>query len=433
MLSTKPTLLAAALLLAGAAPAFAQQNDALMKLLIQKGIITQAEADQLVKEAAAATPTPPPAAASGPMAASTAPAVDAKKWVATSGGKYLERLTFSGRFQSQFAYLDTDIAGTAADPAATDHFFLRRMYLGAKADMAGGWSGNLNYDFAGSTFDAAFVEWKQSKQLVLDIGFRKVPFGLEEWATSSGNLRAIERSPATRFFVESNNGRRLGAGSYRTGVFVGGATDEGITYNFAVTNPERDESAAGVTSGGTAANNTQSFWGNIGYGAKFDGGDYRVSASVGDLPDQGGRVLGAGDDLWVYNLFGELNRGPVNVQLEWFGSNNDHGASATLDSKSWGYSIQPAYRMGDVEGVLRYSYVDSDGRGVQTADGIRSAPSGGTMDKLSEWYLGLNWYIRGNDVKWQVGYIHGESKDALTGAAAKATTDGIRSQMQLNF
>ena len=83
--------------------------------------------------------------------------------------------------------------------------------------------------------------------------------------------------------------------------------------------------------------------------------------------------------------------------------------------------------------MARSTYVDSDGRGLTTSDLIRSAPSGGTMDKLSEWFLGFNYYIRGNDVKWQLGYIRGESKDTVTGGSAKATTDGIRSMMQLNF
>jgi len=75
--------------------------------------------------------------------------------------------------------------------------------------------------------------------------------------------------------VESNNGRRLGAGSYRTGVYLGGA-DSGFTYTVAVTNSERDEfsslngnSDPGVQGSGTAANNTPSLWGNVGYGDKF--------------------------------------------------------------------------------------------------------------------------------------------------------------------
>ena len=70
---------------------------------------------------------------------------------------------------------------------------------------------------------------------------------------------------------------------------------------------------------------------------------------------------------------------------------------------------------------------------MNLSDGIRSAPSGGTMNKMSEWYFGFNYYFRGNDVKWQLGYLYGESKDTITGATAKAKTEGIRSQLQVNF
>jgi len=393
--------------------AFAQDSKALIDALVRKGILTDAAAQQIANEV---------------KAAQTAQSVS------TSGGRYLSKVSISGRFHVQYAGLSTEVDGAASQPASTNHVFLRRVYVGVKADLGNGWTSNLNYDFAGSTFDAAYVEWKKSDALAIDVGFRKVPFGLEEWYTSSSNLRAIERSPGTRYFVEGNNGRRLGAGSYRTGVFLGGKTQDGVFYNVALTNPERDESASGVTGQGSASTNTLAYWGNLGYVGSTSGGSYTMSSSVGFLPDQGGKTLGAGNDLTVYNLFGQYTSGPFDLQLEYFGSNNDHGTSATQNASSYAWSVQPAVKVTDLaELVLRYSYVDSDGRGLSTSDLIRSAPSGGTMDKLSELFAGVNLYFRGNDAKWQIGYIHGESKDTITGAQAKATTDGFRSMMQLNY
>jgi hypothetical protein len=410
-------LLGGALLLAGSA--LAQDNKALIDILIKKGILNDEEAKQIEKDLAKQ---------------------NAASDVSTSGSKFLKKLTVSGRFQVQYAGLGTEIDGAAANPVSTEHFLMRRMYLGAKAEMGDGWSGNLNYDFANASFDAAFIQWKQSDQLVLDIGFRKAPIGLEEWDTSSGSLKAIERSPATRYFVESNNGRRLGAGSYRTGVFLGG-TNNGFFYNVAVTNPERDEfsslngnSDPGVQGSGTAANNSLAYWANAGYKGKFTNGSYRFGVSAGDLPDQGGLVLGKGDNLAVYSVYGVLTSGAFDLEGEYFASKNDHGVSATRDSDATAYWIQPAYFFTkEFEGVIRYSYVDSDGRGVNISDGVRLAPSGGTMDKMSEWYFGGNYLFRGNDVKFQLGYVHAESKDTVAGAPAKAKSDGIRSQMQLNF
>jgi hypothetical protein len=399
----------AALLLAG--PVLAQDSKALIDALIKKGILTNDEAAQITADVKNA---------------------QSAQDVATSGIKALKKLTLSGRLQMQYAGLSTEIDGAAVQPPATNHFFLRRIYWGFKSELTDNWSATFNYDFAGSTFDAAFITWKQSDAFAIDAGLRKVPFVWDEFYTSS-DIRAIERSPVTRYFVESNNGRRLGAGSYRVGVYAGGSLPSGVFYSVAATDPERDESFSGVAGAGNRTTNSLAYWGNLGIANKFQGGNYRLGASVGFLPDQGGKVLGAGDNLTVYGLYGEVSSGGLFLRGEYVTSDNEHGASATRDAKSWGYYIMPAYKVGNLEGVIRYSYIDSDGRGVDLADGVRSAPSGGTMNKMSEWFVGGNYYFHGNDTKLQLGYIWAESKDTLTGGTAKATSEGVRSQLQLNF
>jgi polyhydroxyalkanoate synthesis regulator phasin len=406
------------IIIGAASAAFAQDNSVLLDMLVKKGIVSDQEAEDLradlTKENIAAM-------------------------VSTSKGANLEKLTINGRFQMQFADLATDIDGTSADPAATQHFFLRRIYVGVKPQFSRGWSAFLNYDFAGSTFDAAYIEWITCPELVLQAGFKKAPIGYEEYFISSGALKSIERSPITRFFVEGNNGRRLGAGSYRQGVWASGKLSD-FTYEVAVTNPERDESAAGAAGIGNNTNNNFAYWANLGYSKAFGEGNVglaKVGSSVGYLPDQGGKTLGAGDNLTVWSVYGDVRYREFSLMGEYFGSKNEHGVSATKDSGSSGFWIQPSYRFGAYEAVVRYTFVDSDGRGIQTSDGIRSAPSGGTMDKLTEWFIGGNWYILGNeakhDVKFQAGYIMGESKDTLTGGQAKAKTSGFRSQLQVNF
>ena len=55
------------------------------------------------------------------------------------------------------------------------------------------------------------------------------------------------------------------------------------------------------------------------------------------------------------------------------------------------------------------------------------------MNKMSEWFVGGTYFFRGNDAKLQLGYIAGQSKDTVTGGAAKASSEGVRSQMQVNF
>jgi hypothetical protein len=411
-------LVATGAVLLGTGSLMAQDNSALVDLLLRKGVLTDQEAEDLradlAKENSAAM-------------------------VSTSKIPNLSKLIFSGRFQAQFVSFDTSIHGPTVDPAYVNHAFLRRIYLGVKPIFTNGWSAYLNYDFAGSTFDAAYIEKIVSPKLTLQAGFKKAPIGLEEYFISSGALKSIERSAATRFFVEANNGRRLGAGSYRQGLWLSGREGD-WTWEVAVTNPEREESSSGTAGTGSTANNVFAYWGNVNYSKAFaeNRGLAKFGASVGFLPDQGGKTLGAGNDLMVWSLYGDVRYGNFSVLGEFLGSDNEQGVSATLDSKSFGYYLQASYRHGAYEPVIRYTFVDSDGRGIQTSDGIRSTPSGGTMNELSEIFVGANWYIVGNEakheVKLQAGYLFGETRDSITGSSGpKAYTQGFRSQLQVNF
>jgi phosphate-selective porin len=417
------TLFAASL---GTTLALAQSNDALINALIKKGVLTADEAAQITKDLAKANS-----------------ATDV-----TSVSKNLTKLSLTGRFQVEYVGLGTSIVG-APKPPSTQHFFLRRIYIGVNAQFANGLAGIINYDLANTSFDKAVIEWKQSDQFVFDVGFSKAPFGYEE-LISSGNLRSIERSVITRYIDEPNNGRRLGASSYRTGLFVSGVKD-GFFYNLAMTNPERNEYSGdgatnaitvnglgGVATSGGATTNSFAYYGTVGYGGKFSGGTYKVGVESGFLPDQGGpgATIGNGKDIRLSGVYADITAGKLNLMGEWEQAKVDAGSAAVAGANATptGYWIQPSYKVTPGwEAVVRYSYIDSDHRGVALSDGIRSAPSGGTMNTLNEWYFGANWYVKGNDYKFSIGYIHGESNTKVTGAPAKATTDGVRSLVQVNF
>ncbi len=418
MLNTKTKWFA---LMLGAAAlataAIAQDSGALLDALVRKGILTDQEAEDiradLVREAAQ-----PPATATG-------------------GSNFTTRLRLSGRVQAQFAGLDTGIEN-AADPASTNHFFMRRVYLTARADLGADWNANITYDFAGDLFDAAFVQWKQSPSLSFDFGLRKVNLGYEE-RTSSGSLKAIERSGVTRYFVEENNGRRLGAGSYRVGVFMDGTAGD-FFYGAAITNPERAVNFSNAAGVGNSTNNGIALWANAGYKTSFDDGAFVIGAGVGSLPDQGGKSgtspfgVGTGGDLQVYSLYTDITAGRFGLAAEYLWANVERGVSATRDANPAGFWIQPTFKVTEqLEAVFRYSVLDSDGRGVNVSDGVRSAPSGGTHNELTEMFFGGNWYIKGNDLKFQAGYVYGVSEDTVTGGPAEAKVHGLRSQLQLNF
>ncbi len=410
MLSKKSTWLALGSIVLGTASAlFASDSGALVEALVRKGILTDQEAEEiradLARDVAVNTPV-----------------------MGVPGSKEVTKLSIGARLQAQFAGLSTDIDGTAADPASTNHFFMRRIYLVTKASFGSNWSMNITYDAAESLFDAAAITYKDS-DYTLDFGLRKAPLGYEE-LTSSGSLKAIERSGVTRYFVEPNNGRRLGAAGYRIGVYGEGKVGN-FVYGAAITNPER---VATATDAGSAANNQQAFWGHAAYKGKTESGSYAFGGAVGFLPNQGGKTLGTGSDLTIYSLYGDVTAGNFQVAGEYLTADVERGASATQDATPTGYWIQGSYKFTPkFEGVARFSSLDTDGRGVNIADGVRSAPSGATHDKLTEYFVGGNWYIKGNDLKFQAGYVYGESEDTVTGGVAGAKSSGVRSQMQVNF
>jgi hypothetical protein len=55
------------------------------------------------------------------------------------------------------------------------------------------------------------------------------------------------------------------------------------------------------------------------------------------------------------------------------------------------------------------------------------------MNRSSEWYAGFNLYLKGNDLKYQLGLVSAKTNDQVTGGAAEAKTTGVRSQLQVQF
>lgn len=419
-LKTKTLALAAGILLS-ANCVLAQDSGPLLDALVRKGILTNQEAEDLRAELVRDNNTIPARA--------------------IAGGKSTDRISVGMRMQMQYASLDTDVKNAAVGPAATDHAFLRRMYFTLKAGLGGDWGVTMTYDFAGGSYDDAFAEWKPTPDIAFNFGLRKVNVAFEERA-SSGDIRAIERSSVTRYFVESNNGRRLGAASYRIGAFLDGKKEVtqtlGIIYSAAVTTPERGETFAAASASGDAATNRPALWATFGVTGKLENnGSWIAGVGTGHLPDQGGAGttnLGRGFDLSLYSVFANMTTGRFTFMGEYLTADVERGRNATTDASPKGFFLQPTFYLTEaIELVARYAALDSDRRGLTLSDVIRSAPNGGTMNKSVEWYLGGNYYLRGNDLKLQLGLVAGKTKETLTATPAEAKVFGARSQMQIHF
>jgi polyhydroxyalkanoate synthesis regulator phasin len=399
----------------------AQDSGALLDVLIRKGILTQQEAEDVRADLVRENNTIPAHA--------------------IAGGKSTDRLNIGMRMQLQYAHLDTDVRDATVQPTVVNHAALRRMYLTLKAGVGGNWGATVTYDLASGGYDDAILEWRPTPELAFNFGLRKVNVAYEERA-SSGHIRAIERSAVTRYFVESNNGRRLGAASYRIGAFLDGRKEMSERFDFvysaAVTTPERNESFGGSAGFGDGSNNVPALWGNVGLAGSFAGtGTWIAGVGSGYLPDQGGfgtGSLGRGFDLRLHSAYLDINAPNWGLMAEYLTAEIERGNSSTTDARPQGFYLQPSVMITQsIEAVVRYTWLDSDNRGVTLSDVVRSAQSGGTMNTFTEWYAGANWYLRGNDLKFQLGAAYGKTRHALSGAPAEAKVLGLRSQMQVQF
>ncbi len=81
---------------------------------------------------------------------------------------------------------------------------------------------------------------------------------------------------------------------------------------------------------------------------------------------------------------------------------------------------------GELEPIVRYSYLNSNGAGVSESNvlyGVSSAS--GYYDVVNSIFLGANWYIQGNAIKLQVGFEHLYFSSNPAGGADKSARTNV--------
>jgi hypothetical protein len=344
------------------------------------------------------------------------------------------RFSVYGRLQVQ----GVNFASDAREASDHDEILFRRVRLGLRADLTKRWTADANFDFGDDYIDRLLIAYRDTlggAAFSLTAGIRKVNFGLEE-NTSSGRLKAIERSGTTRYFVEPNNGRRLGAGKQRLGIFFDTHTaarsgqSEGFYFGAAVTNPApRGEGWDGV-SVGFAPDGKVALWADVGFGGRSGEAVYRVGAAIGVLPGQGGFQATPGRDLEVASIYGAWTRGRFSLATEVMAARVEAGGLGGGDATPRGGWLESSWSVNQHwEFTARASYTDSDGRGIRVSDGVRSAPASLVGDSLTETFFGFSYYFSGADLKLQTGYVRGRTERP----GARETAEGFRSMLALNF
>ena len=86
--------------------------------------------------------------------------------------------------------------------------------------------------------------------------------------------------------------------------------------------------------------------------------------------------------------------------------------------------------------AFSYSWLDTGGRGVSTRDGVRlSKDIGGTYNNAQGFDASLNWYLRGDDLKFQLGfeYVQYSGTPENRHANHVAESLAVRTQLQIKL
>ncbi len=416
----KLTLGLAAAILALSATLSNGQDKTTLDLLVSKGIITRQEADSVAKKSVSISPKE----------------------------KTTKSIKLIGRVQTQYENITTEetIGGVKDDLGTKSDFLMRRVFLGMNADIGSGWSATVIADFCRSSanyMEYAYISKKMDGEIfrgVADLGYKKVMFNLEEY-TSASKLLSVERSIASRYFSEDNNGRRLGLGGRHTGIYWQGKTPvEGLAYGMSVTNSYNNN----PTSVPDGAKDGLLYAANVSYSRKIDenisllagvnaafSNDTNVAGTAGE---QSGYIIGVnpyvtlsayGLTFWGEFLMANVENAKNNFSRDATPMGLNVGAEYKFDIGQWG-AIAP---------TVRYSWLDTDGRGTKVSDGIRNAYGSSSFDRGQSIYAGLNWYIDGNSLKFQVGYEYAKLEGAPSNSSLvqSAEANAVRAQIQVLF
>ena len=367
---------------------YATSNDALLDLLVKKGVLTDSEATAVAAELKE----------------------ENKGVTFSSKGKETVKLRFNGRMHFQYDSLDSEDNGR--DVASTNHFYFRRLRLGAKATHENGLFAETVVDFAENdlSIDKAVAGYEFSEAFTGMVGYQKVPFGFQE-TTSSSKIKTIERSAANRFLADD-----IDFAGRHTGLHAKGNLGGGFSYAAAIVNGAQGEGSRLL---GTAqASNDLAAFGRV----QWAGNDLTLGLDAGNQSNND--VVG--QDVTAFTAYANYKFEGFDILGEYFSADMDDQEDAE------GYSLRVAYKFDKFEPVFRYSHLKNDVFEIDSDELIRRAPSeGATIDddnnEIDSYYFGLNYYYN-KAVSLMAGY---EMAETDSDDGDEVEIDGLRARLQI--
>jgi phosphate-selective porin OprO/OprP len=375
---------------------YATSNDALLDLLVKKGVLTDAEATAVAAELKE----------------------ENKDVTFSAKGKETVKLRFNGRMHFQYDSLDSEVNG--ADVASTNHFYFRRLRLGVKATHENGLftetvldlarDGNNDEPNYGVSIDKAVAGYEFSDAFTGMVGYQKVPFGFQE-TTSSSKIKTIERSAANRFLADD-----IDFAGRHTGLHAKGNLGGGFSYAAAIVNGAQGEGSRLL---GTAqASNDLAAFGRV----QWAGNDLTLGFDAGNQSNND--VVG--QDVTAFTAYANYKFEGFDILGEYFSA--DMGDQEDAE----GYSLRVAYKFDKFEPVFRYSRLKNDTFVIDADELIRRAPSDGASatggdNEIDSYYFGFNYYYN-KAVSLMVGYEIAET-DSDTDYEVEIA--GLRARLQV--
>lgn len=359
-------------------------------------------------------------------------------------------LRISAKMQTQYEYINADcLNGTAQDCSSTiNKFIVRRMILTFNSDNKREWGTRLSFDFILSNkMSITYIWHRMDNELLkgeLRMGYLKTNFCYEE-NMSPFKLYAVERSIATYYWGGPRNARRLGFASFMTGAYWFGKSQsvDGLKYGCGVSNSENYQ--LGFDSISNGQNNTPNLWTSSSYVFNIEKAKFTVGLNLGWGADANKTAQNSTASIWGANPYISFNMGSTRAMSEFLVSGVDSGK--TVDSQykhqfpmGVNFAIEHKFDIGEfgkLAPVFRFTYLDTDGRGVTPSDGLRhtcNVSGDKAYTRARSFYCGVNWYLNGNSLKVQAGY---EFSHFMGGSAMEAShaldANSVRSQIQILF
>ena len=355
-----------------------------------------------------------------------------------SEGYETQKITIGGHLAGLYQWIDlSDCIDGHSDPDEYNNFQIQHARLIINSELGCDWSGNMDVDISGSSGSDCECS-SQAKVAIFNMyiqkifcdstfrfGYQKVQWGVEQNMPKQ-NIKAVERSIATNFFTSlgsrayegiERNYRYTGEsfGGRHTGIFVNGSIED-FKYYASVVN-----GYSGICGNSTPLNNELGYYLGFAYDFKCECAKFTIGINSGVKPK--GTNVNTSPDRTVYgfNPYFLVKYNRLDVLSEFFwASMEDSKITAPIGSACpWGLNIIPSYMLNDCwELVGRFSYVNSDERGLRVQQSFGCTPNTGFIkgtstptkvasdvlfEKAYATYLGVNHYMLNKAVRATLG------------------------------